>query len=476
MSTIESGLPPRTRPLPRAIESGLLAAHTLAALLMVVLRRPARPRRRASSSTCPTSSPSSGWLTWGRVRFAHTQGMLFGWLGNAFLAFLYYAVPRLADRPVTSRGLGWLLFAVWNFAVVIPGWVCVHLGYSQGLEWAEFPLEVDVLVLVGLFLSCVQFVVPLLRSRLGQLYVSGWYIVGALVFTLLAFPVGNFVPEIEAGGARGDLQRPVDPRRHRAVRHAAGRGDGVHRHPRRHRPADLQPLPLAGRLLAACSWSTRSTARTITSSRRSRWTRRRGPSSPRSTSASMSSSSSPTSCSRCAVSAGMVARDMPLRFVWLGVVFYLIVSLQGSMQALMPVNRFTHFSDWVIGHSHLALIGFASFIAIGGLLHVWRSQPGFRYNPRAANWGFWLLSTGLFDLGGRPDHRRARAGALLAVRRPLARLGACLDAVLADADDRRGADAAGLRRRRPERPDRPARRAGRPPSRGGAGRRSRPSR
>jgi hypothetical protein len=31
-------------------------------------------------------------------------------------------------------------------------------------------------------------------------------------------------------------------------------------------------------------------------------------------------------------------RDIPLLFVWTGVVIYLVVSLQGSLQALMPVN------------------------------------------------------------------------------------------------------------------------------------------
>ena len=61
----------------------------------------------------------------------------------------------------------------------------------------------------------------------------------------------------------------------------------------------------------------------------------------------------------------------------------------------MPVNRFVHFSDWVIGHSHLAMIGFGSFMALGGLLHAWRLTPGCRYNRRAADWSFWLLALGL---------------------------------------------------------------------------------
>ena len=82
-------------------------------------------------------------------------------------------------------------------------------------------------------------------------------------------------------------------------------------------------------------------------------------------------------------SSGAVVRDVALRYTWVGIVFYLIVSLQGSMQAVMPVNRLVHFTDWVIGHAHLAMIGFASFAAIGGMLHVWERTPGARYNaPR----------------------------------------------------------------------------------------------
>jgi cbb3-type cytochrome oxidase subunit 1 len=49
---------------------------------------------------------SESWLTWGRLRYAHTRGVFSGWLGNAFLAFLYYIVPRLTRRPIGSVRLG----------------------------------------------------------------------------------------------------------------------------------------------------------------------------------------------------------------------------------------------------------------------------------------------------------------------------------------------------------------------------------
>ena len=139
------------------------------------------------------------WLSWGRIRYAHTQGLFFGWLGNAFLAFLYFAVPRLAGRPVTSVGLGWALFAAWNGLVVLPGWALVQAGVSQPLEWAEFPLPIDGAATLGMLLACIQFVVPLLRAKVSSLYVSAWYILGGLTFTLLAYPVGNVVPEYLPG-------------------------------------------------------------------------------------------------------------------------------------------------------------------------------------------------------------------------------------------------------------------------------------
>src|SRR5437870_2823673 len=94
-------------------------------------------------------------------------------------------------------------------------------------------------------------------------------------------------------------------------------------------------------------------------------------------------------------SSGTVSKDVPLRFVWFGVVSYLVVGVQGSIQALMPVNRFVHFTDWVIGHSHLAMIGFASFIALGGIAHLWQRIPATRYDERMMNWSFWLLAAGL---------------------------------------------------------------------------------
>jgi len=348
----------------------------------------------ATKFNFPTFLGGHAWETWGRLRYNHTQGIFFGWLGNAFLAFCYFVVPRLTNRPVTSRKLGWVLFWLWNFVVVLPGWILVCAGFSQPLEWAEFPLIVDVFVILAFLLMLVQFVLPLLRVPAGDLYVSGWYITGGLVFTTLAYPIGNLVPEFAAGAkgaafsglwihdAVGLFVTPL------ALSMAYYVIPSVTR-----RPIFSHFISMMGFWLLFFIYPLNGTHHFVFSA-------------------------IPMSAQRGAIiasiylglsvilvvanlllslrgSADKVGSNVPLRFIWFGVVAYLLVSLQGSLQSLMPVNRFIHFSDWVIGHSHLAMIGFASFTAAGGLAHVWSSLPGARYNARAMNWAYWLLALGL---------------------------------------------------------------------------------
>ena len=97
---------------------------------------------------------------------------------------------------------------------------------------------------------------------------------------------------------------------------------------------------------------------------------------------------------------GWLQRDLPLRFVVTGTVLYLAVSIQGSLQAQMSINQAVHFSDWVIGHSHLAMLGFATFAAAGGVTHAWQRIPGARFNSTALAWSYWLLLSGLLIMVG----------------------------------------------------------------------------
>jgi cbb3-type cytochrome oxidase subunit 1 len=374
------------------VETGLVYAHGLAALATLFVSV-AFGILASIQLLEPDVGAGTPWLSWGRIRYAHTQGIMLGWLGNAFLAFFYHAVPILTGRAVTSARLGRWLFALWNFAVMAPGWILVLAGVSQPLEWAEFPLPVDAFVVAGLLLAAWQFLPAFFTRGMESLYVSSWYIIGGLVFTLLAYPMGNIVPELMPGAqgaafsglwihdAIGLFVTPMALAILYFVIPAASR-----------RPIYSHFLSMLGFWLLFFVYPLNGTHHYVFSVIPME--------------AQMTAIVASTILGVDVVivvanlllslrGSGVFARDPGLKFAAMSTIFYLIVSIQGSLQAQMAINRAVHFSDWVIGHSHLAMLGFATFAAAGGLVHAWQRIPWARYNVRAIAWSYWLLLAGV---------------------------------------------------------------------------------
>jgi cbb3-type cytochrome oxidase subunit 1 len=374
------------------VETGLVYAHGLAALATLFVSL-AFGIVASIQLLAPETGAGTPWLSWGRIRYAHTQGIMLGWLGNAFFAFLYHAVPILSGRAVTSPRLGYWLFALWNFAVMVPGWILVLAGVSQPLEWAEFPLAIDAFVILGLALAVVQFLPAFFTRRLEALYVSSWYIIGGLVFTLLAYPMGNTVPEV-VPGARGAAFSGlwihdavglfVTPMAVAILYFVIPAASG--------RPIYSHFLSMLGFWLLFLVYPLNGTHHYVYSVI---------PMEAQLTAIAASAILGVTvilvvfNLLMSLRGSGIFASDPGLKFVAMSAVFYLIVSIQGSLQAQMSLNRAVHFSDWVIGHSHLAMLGFATFAAAGGLVHAWQRIPWAKYNARAVTWSYWLLLAGV---------------------------------------------------------------------------------
>lgn len=381
------------------VEIGLIRAHVYAALASLIIAA-LFGTAVAIKLVQPDFLGSQVATTWGSMRANHTQGIFFGWLGNAFLAFLYFVVPRLGNRAVMSRRLGWVVFVLWNVGVVLLGWILVSINLQgflwaiKPLEWTEFPLAVNFVTELCLLLMAFQFIPPLVRKpNEDGMYVSSWYIIGGLVFTLLVFPVGSLVPQ-GVPGAIGAAFSGLWI--HDAV--------GLFVTPfalamtfyvlpvRTGQPIYSHFLSMIGFWLLFFSYPLNGTHHYVYSS-------------------------IPMDTQRAAIAAsvimgfdvilvvlnllmslrGQAARvrgDAPLLFIWTGVVFYLLVSLQGSLQALMPMQRQVHFSDWVIGHSHLAMLGFATFVSLGAVAHVWQ-RSRLPYRPGYMNLAYWLILGGL---------------------------------------------------------------------------------
>ena len=373
-------------------EARLVRAHGLAALATLLLSV-TFGLIASIQLWWPDLGAGTPALSWGRIRYAHTQGIMLGWLANAFLAFLYYAVPRLTGRSVTSERLGWWLFGLWNLAVMVPGWVLVLAGVSQPLEWAEFPLIVDAFVVLGLILAAIQFLPGFFARGLESLYVSSWYVIGALVFTLLSYPMGNIVPEFVPGAAGAAFSGLwihdavglfVTPLALAILYFVIPSATG--------KPIYSHSLSMLGFWLLFFLYPLNGTHHYIYSVI---------PMPAQFTAVTASALLGLTVILVVANlllslrGAGVFPRDTSLRFVVMSTIFYLVVSVQGSLQAFMTVNQVVHFTDWVIGHSHLAMLGFATFAAAGGLVHAWERTPGVRFNARAINRAYWWLFAGV---------------------------------------------------------------------------------
>ena len=64
-------------------------------------------------------------------------------------------------------------------------------------------------------------------------------------------------------------------------------------------------------------------------------------------------------------------RNLPAKFLIMGSIMYLIGCFQGSTEALRSIQEPTHFTDFVMSHSHLTVFGTFVVWAIGGSVYVW---------------------------------------------------------------------------------------------------------
>ena len=124
------------------------------------------------------------------------------------------------------------------------------------------------------------------------------------------------------------------------------------------------------------------------------------------------------------------AGNLTAKFLITGALMYIIGCFQGSTEALQALQRPTHFTDFVIAHSHLTIFGTFVLWALAGVVYVWPRVSGRElYSFRMANWGYWLITHGHLRDGCDSDSTRITARFHADCRRRVARL-ACLHASL----------------------------------------------
>jgi len=345
----------------------------------------------------PTFLTDAGWLTFGRLRPAHVNGLTLGLLSSGLVASMLYVLPRVVDTPLRFPRLArWTAYA-WNLSV-FGGIIAILAGYSQGREYAELPWVVDVLVMLSL--ACLATVVfgTLKARRERKLYVSAWYYAGTMLWFPIVYFVGNVMWHVPSGALSGTtdaifnwyyghnilglwfttlaipawyyfvpkyVKRPLYSHLLSLIAFFSiaffYTGVGEHHLLQAPIPMWLRTEAVIMSALMAVPVVTFATNILLT----------------------MRGSHRP------------LFADKTFSFMYAGFWMYVITSFQGSFQAFPSINEFVHFSQWPVAHAHLALTGGMGFLVVGIAFKILPEVAGTRlWSKKLLDTTWWIASLG----------------------------------------------------------------------------------
>ncbi len=199
------------------------------------------------------------WLSFGRLRPVHTGMVLFGWASLALVGIALYVVPRSCRTNLYSLKLARLALWFWNVGLSL-GVLALCAGQNNGgQEYREFPLffhlgPVPLPVVPLLAASAVMhswnFYQTIAKRTVQQIYISNWFILGALPARLVHRGHGLH-PRLQQGDRAAGRAGLVHAQHGRHVVHAARRRRDVLHAAEAAQQADLLVRARRARLLDA---------------------------------------------------------------------------------------------------------------------------------------------------------------------------------------------------------------------------------
>lgn len=356
-------------------------------------------------------------LSAGRWRMIHTNAVAYGFLANAFLGALHWAVPRLTMRRVAHPYLSMFIFIAWQAIVlataagIIIGpslqaapWVAElarkwHISMSlgaQGVEWGETPFWIDPVAQLGLLLLAINFGLPIFQAR-GPQYVTLWYFSAAFVWTFLTYGMGNFLPEYAVAGSScgaigglfihdlvGLFVTPLGwglmyyfvpiilkkPIWSHGLSLVGFWGlaffyplQGIHHFL-------YTPIPMF--LQYGAVISTIAVELVV---------------------ATVAINFMGTVWNEPHI----FKNNIPIRWFYTGIVYYAITCFQCALQVTLTFQKLIHFTDWVVGHAHLVMFGVFSMWLFGIMTYlIPRVLERPWYSRTLCEYHYWFSAVGVF--------------------------------------------------------------------------------
>src|SRR5438874_48928 len=132
------------------------------------------------------------FLTWGRMRPAHMNVMVYGWASMAGIGTAIWLMARLCRTVLRYPLLLVAAAGFWNLGVLLG--VCgIVLGDSTGYQWLEFPSYAAIILFVA-YTLVASWAVLMFRYRRGeQIYITQWYLLGAFLWFPWLYAAGQLM-------------------------------------------------------------------------------------------------------------------------------------------------------------------------------------------------------------------------------------------------------------------------------------------
>ena len=333
------------------------------------------------------------WLSFGRLRPVHTNIVFWGWASLAMIGLGYYVVPIVSNAKIFSVKWGWYALALTNMMVIL-GSICLMSGMNNGGgEFREYIWPVMALFAVALILTLANFILTVARRTTKEIYIANWYIVSAIIFTIIV-ALTAYLPFWQDGVSEtivqgyfmhsgvgmwftlytlGLLYYFIPQQLNRPI-YAYSLGIlafwtqilfytiiGTHHFIFAPLPWWLQTVAIVG----SAGMIIPVVAGTInfTMTFKGQWNK--------------------------------VATSYTLPFFLVAVIYYFIVSIQGTAEAFKFTNLIWHFTDFTVAHAHLGFYGIITFALWGGFYVVIPRLTGKEPPQHLVGVHFWLAFIGL---------------------------------------------------------------------------------
>ena len=305
-------------------------------------------------------------LSFGRIRPIHTNIVLFGWSSFGLVGLALFVVSRTSKVNLAHPQAARLGLWLWNISLT-AAIVSLSIGVSTGpQEYRELIWPIALVYGLGLASIAVTVISTVAKRATPEIYVSNWYILGALCWMATLFTIA-YLPFYQGGLGNIVIQGYY-------MHTAVGMwftplvlGILYYALPR------MLSKPIYSYALGVLGFWTNMLFYTLIGAHHfifspvPWWLQ---------TTAILFSvgmmvpvwSGTGNFFLTARGSWAKVRRSYPLIFTLVGVWGYALASTQGTIEAFRSANIYWHFTNFTVGHSHLAMYGFVAF-AIWGVMY-----------------------------------------------------------------------------------------------------------